>query len=215
MAKKKVNSEECLGVLRIPEQPGKSRQRVSAEVSTSPETLSAITARIFTQVGMGPLDLTECVEAMKDKGVAVRSGDLSEAEATLAAQAVALDAIFHEMARRSALNMGQHLSAAETYMRLALKAQGQCRTTLQALAEIKNPHPVAFVKQANIAHGPQQVNNGVSTDRRGPARAEQFETEQSKLLEKSGDGERMDPGTACAAGRSNQEMATVGKIKRT
>ena len=31
---------------------------------------------------------------------------------------------------------------------------------MEALAEMKNPHPVAFVKQANIAHGPQQVNNG-------------------------------------------------------
>jgi len=30
---------------------------------------------------------------------------------------------------------------------LALKAQAQCRATLQTLAEIKNPHPVAFVKQ--------------------------------------------------------------------
>ena len=25
---------------------------------------------------------------------------------------------------------------------------------------MKNPQPIAFVKQANIANGPQQVNNG-------------------------------------------------------
>jgi len=30
-------------------------------------------------------------------------------------------------------------------------AQSQCRTTLEALAEIKNPRAVAFLKQANIA----------------------------------------------------------------
>ena len=42
-------------------------------------------------------------------------------------------------------------------MRLSLKAQGQCRATLETLAVIKNP-PV-FAHQANIAHGPQQVNN--------------------------------------------------------
>jgi hypothetical protein len=37
---------------------------------------------------------------------------------------------------------------------LALKAQSQCRATLETLAAIKNPQPVAFVRQANIAHGP-------------------------------------------------------------
>lgn len=50
--------------------------------------------------------------------------------------------------------MGEYLNATDTYLRLALKAQAQCRATLQTLAEIKNPRPVAFVKQANIAHGP-------------------------------------------------------------
>ena len=46
-------------------------------------------------------------------------------------------------------------------LRSDLKAQAQCRATLEALAEIKNPHPVAFVKQANISSGHQQVNNGM------------------------------------------------------
>lgn len=84
-------------------------------------------------------------------------------KATLTAQAAAFDAIFTELARRGALNLGEYLSASETYLRLALKAQSQCRATLETLAEIKNPHPVAFVQQANIAHGPQQVNNGAES----------------------------------------------------
>jgi hypothetical protein len=45
-------------------------------------------------------------------------------------------------------------------MRLALKAQRQCRATIETLVMAKNPAPVTFVKQANVAHGPQQVNNG-------------------------------------------------------
>jgi hypothetical protein len=36
-----------------------------------------------------------------------------------------------------------------TYLRLGLKAQSQCRATLETLAAIKNPRPVAFVQQAN------------------------------------------------------------------
>lgn len=46
--------------------------------------------------------------------------------------------------------------------RLALKAQAQGVRTLEVLGALKNPQPVAFVKQANIAHGPQQVNNGAT-----------------------------------------------------
>lgn len=87
----------------------------------------------------------------------------SPPKATLTEHAAALDAIFTELARRGALNLGEYLSASETYLRLALKAQSQCHATLETLAEIKNPHPVAFVQQANIAHGPQQVNNGAES----------------------------------------------------
>jgi hypothetical protein len=48
----------------------------------------------------------------------------------------------------AALNMGQYLDAADKYMRLALKAQSQCRTTVEALGELKNLQPVAFIHQA-------------------------------------------------------------------
>ena len=90
----------------------------------------------------------------------VRAGDLAGAERMLAAQAPrTLDAIFNEMARRAALNMGQHIEAMDVYMRLALKAQSQARATLETLATIKNP-PVVIARQANVTTGPQQVNNG-------------------------------------------------------
>jgi hypothetical protein len=46
----------------------------------------------------------------------------------------------------------------ENYMRMAMRAQNQCRMTLETLATIKNP-PVVFAKQANINNGGQkQVN---------------------------------------------------------
>ena len=45
---------------------------------------------------------------------------------------------------------------------MAYKAQNQCRMTSETLSTIKNP-PVVYAKQANIAHGPQQVNNGPSS----------------------------------------------------
>jgi hypothetical protein len=53
--------------------------------------------------------------------------------ALLAIQAKALDAMFFELALRASALMDSNLAAAERYMRLALRAQAQCRVTLMAL----------------------------------------------------------------------------------
>jgi len=91
-------------------------------------------------------------------------------------------------------------------MRLALKAQAQARSTAEALALLKNPMP--YIKQANIAHGHQQVNNvGESVS------AGNFQSEPNKLLE-SDHGKRMDIGEATAPGRTDQKLEALGKIHR-
>jgi hypothetical protein len=87
-------------------------------------------------------------------------------------------------------------------MKLALKAQAQCRATIETLAAIKNP-PV-FAKQANIANGPQQVNNGSAH----PPRADENTTSPNKLLEQS-DEQRLDPGTPPTAVRSDPALVAV------
>ena len=109
----------------------------------------------------------------------------------LAAQAHTLDALFTQLVQRAAANFGEYMGAADTYLRLALKAQSQCRVTWEAIAEIKNPRAVAFVRQANIAAGPQQVNNAAATTP-AASRASNSEKSQSKLLE-ANNGERLDP----------------------
>jgi len=117
------------------------------------------------------------------------------------------------MSRRAALNMGEHMGAMETYMRLALKAQSQCRTTLETLAEIKNPRAVAFVKQANIAGGHQQVNN-LAPEIPGPVPVEAgragTKRRPNELLEEIPDAQWLDPRAAPATGAGDPEVATVG-----
>lgn len=90
---------------------------------------------------------------------AASGGELNREEAMLVVQAHTLDTFFHTLARCAASNMGEYLGACETYLRLALKAQSQCRATIETLATIKNPAPVAFVRQANVAG---DVNNGIA-----------------------------------------------------
>ena len=193
------------------EHEGKSKDRVVAELGLSSILPNANTARTYLKAGFGEIDLTESVAVVREKVNAVQAGNLTDLEATLTAQAVALDAIFNEMARRAAANMGEYLNATEVYLRLGLKAQAQCRATLQTLAEIKNPQPVAFVKQANIAHGPQQVNNGVPPAR---ARAGNSADPSNELLGLSHE-QRLDTGAASAAGGADRQLETVGSLQRT
>src|SRR3546814_6990491 len=79
-------------------------------------------------------------------------------EAMLVGQAYALQNIFASLMRRASSQ--QHLKQYQAHMNLGLKAQAQCRATLQALTELKYPRQVVIAKQANISNGHQQVNNG-------------------------------------------------------
>lgn len=145
--------------LCVKEIEGKSKERALAELGLCSLLTNASTSRAFSMTGFGELDIAETITVMREKTERVQAGDLSDIEATLAAQAVALDIMFTELARRAALNMGTHLVATETYLRLALKAQGQSRVTMQTLAEVKYPKTATFVRQQNNAYQ-QQVNNG-------------------------------------------------------
>ena len=75
----------------------------------------------------------------------------------LTAQAHTLDAIFNKLALL-AINT-KYMDELEPYLKLALRAQSQCRTTWAVLATIKNPPVMGYVRQANVPHRPQQVNN--------------------------------------------------------
>ncbi|WP_219933164.1 hypothetical protein [Massilia glaciei] len=154
-----VPKASTANVLTVTEEEGKSPERQKAELGLSSAIANSVTSSNFASGSFGVLKLSEAVGVMREKIARVKSGDLSDLEATLIAQAATLDTVFNELARRAALNMGEHLSATETYMRLALKAQAQCRSTLETLAEVKNPRQATFVHQQNIA-GQQQVNNG-------------------------------------------------------
>jgi hypothetical protein len=192
--------------LAVEIKPGESHDHLLARVAASPHFGAAGSIIHYGKVDMGELSITDLVRVLKEQADTIKGGDLGNIEAMLGSQATALNVMFAELARRAALNMGEYLDATETYLKLALRAQSQCRATLETLAAIKNP-PVVFAKQANIAHGPQQVNNGSIPF----AYAEQIEKPQTELLEQD-HGEWLDTGTAAAAGGSNQAMATVETI---
>lgn len=131
----------------------------------------SIGAAIATQsvygkfIGGELLDVGGLCEELTAQCTAVHGGDLKRMESILVAQAHTLDALFNRLTQRAMAQ--EYLKQFDTYLRLALKAQAQARATVEALAEIKNPRPVAFVKQANIGEN-VQVNNAITGAYAGP-----------------------------------------------
>jgi len=108
------------------------------------------------------IDVPGLLTTLRGHAEAVSGGDLTRAEAMLIGQADALQSLFVGLVERS-LRQEYHVHM-EGIMRLALKAQSQCRATLETLAAVKNP-PVVYARQANVTSGPQQINNGVDLSR--------------------------------------------------
>jgi hypothetical protein len=198
---------------------GQTLDRANADLATHGLVTNAGLVTTFSRWELSELSLTDMVASLKESGNAVNNGDLKGAEQMLNAQAVSLNSIFAELARRSAMNVGEHMEAMERYMRLALKAQGQCRATLETLAAIKNP-PVVFARQANISNGPQQVNNGTEpgfeTNTCVPAQAcGEIKNRQSKLLEGITSGSTtLDARTTPTPARGHQGLETLGAVHR-
>lgn len=118
-------------------------------------TASAFSTRTFGEEGE-PLPLADLVGVMGDEVRKASDGDLGLASRTLAAQAMALDTMFAELAQRAALNMGEYPQATERYLRLAFRAQTNCRTTLEALAKLHQPRE-QIVRHVHVNEGAQAI----------------------------------------------------------
>lgn len=126
----------------------------------APHFRHAVTASQIQKAQFGAMEgapgLGDYADAIRAKGEAAANGDLSFASRMLAAQAVTLDNIFTEMARRMALNMSEFLPATDTYARIAMKAQSQSRAALEALAKLHQPREQT-VRHVHVNEGGQAV----------------------------------------------------------
>ena len=183
-------------------QPGETTSQAAARLVTD-GTTSALTVLAYADTG-DTLEARDLVKAMAQAGDEAVAGNLARTERMLANQLLTLDAMFNNLARRARAQT--QFDGIEKLTRLALKAQSQARATAETLGLLKNPAP--YIRQANIAHGPQQVNNGTR-----PTHADNFQTEQNKLLEAQ-HGNPLDTGAQTATGRGHQALEAVGAVNR-
>ena len=190
--------------LRVEVQPDDNRSEKLAAMATA-GAFTAATMHIYAGAGEA-LGVTELLAAMRKAGDETVAGDMGRFERVLTHQFLTLDALFNNLAQRSGRQ--DSFKGIEVLMRLALKAQAQARATAETLALIKNPMP--YIRQANIANGPQQVNNGsFQNSTRTRASAAKTQTPPNELLEHQ-HGNTLDIGAQAAAGRANKKLETVG-----
>ena len=97
-----------------------------------------------------------------------------------------------------------------TDRRNLLDAVTQAVRAIEALAELKNPRSVAFVQQANITTGPQQINNGTISS----ARAGENENEQNKQA-KQARQISTNPGAQTVDERVGAELDAMAEVDRS
>lgn len=182
---------------------------VKARKAIKPSVHAAIAIAEYDRY-YGEFDMLAMIDALEEQTSKVNHDDLRQAEAMLTAQAHTLDAIFNNLARKAI--KAEYIKQLDGCLKLALRAQSQCRSTWEAVAKIKNPPVLGFIGQANIAQGPQQVNNAPANQEEVSCAGENRKP-QNKLLEEN-DGKRVDTGEARASGQADPEMATMGKVNR-
>jgi len=206
-------------VRKEPTQADDTLETMRARLATSPCLQAAATINRYEHA-VGGHALPALVEALKDRMTEVHDDNLQPLESMLFAQATTLDVIFNRLATLAHSNL-THLDHFERLLRLGLKAQSQSRSTLETLGKLKMPQPVALIKQANIAAGPQQINNTqqkhhphspVNVPSAG-SRVRNTKKSQNKLLEQA-HGERLDTRTTTTAIRTHQDVAALDTIIR-
>jgi len=202
--KPKVKSEK---VLELTATVGETEAQVMARAVLRPSITAAVTLHEVHAQDFPELSLDSLITELVDQAKTVSAGNMARLESMLTAQAHTLDALFNKLTRCGVKNIGHYPEAVDRYMRLALRTQAQARATVETLHEMKHPKPLAFVQQANIAHGPQQVNNGQAT------RTEEIQKAQNELLEHA-HGERLDGCTPRATTATDTGLETVGAVHR-
>ena len=124
-------------------------------------------------------DNESAVDAAKD-GVEetltkVKSGNLEDLEAILVNQVYVLNGLFNQLVIQGKTSLAEPAvmrslpNHPKTMLNVALKAQTQCRSTVQTIQELKNPKKTTFIKnqQNNLkmeleetGHGSKKLDRG-------------------------------------------------------
>ena len=133
---------------------GQTEEEKLAHLGLTPEFKAAVTAHAYAPL-IGEQNLGEIFQRIVELSTWSVKNNSKDLEYMLTSQANVLDSIFNRLATRAHASIGKHPKVVDTYLRLALKAQSQCRATAEALAVPK--YPRQYINQTNVA-GAMQIN---------------------------------------------------------
>lgn len=142
--------------LQLQTTDGESGDAALARVMLEPYVRHGLIAGTFAGRSMASTEdkprLMESAAFIDAQAKATADADLSPLSHMLTAQAITLDSIFTELCRCATLNLNDYPHAADRYTRLALKAQSNCRATLEALAKLHQPREQT-VRHVHVGDG--------------------------------------------------------------
>lgn len=198
MARKAIAADPMQpdNALHVEQSPDETGAQAVARKLLQPNFKNGAVASAFTHKMIGEEielpGLADFAREVQSIGSKAAEGDLAFVSRMLAAQAVTLDSMYAELARRAASNMGEYTDASERYMRLALRAQTNCRTTLESLAKLHQPREQT-VRHVHVNEGGQaivadQFHNhtgcGANAKTDGQCHAKENKRPKSQIFEK-------------------------------
>ena len=127
---------------------GHTEEEKRANIALAPEFKAAVTAQAYAPL-IGETDLAAVLKRLGEMSTGSVKDNARDLEYMLTSQAIALDSIFNRLAIQAHASIGKHPKVVDVYLRLALKAQSQCRATAETLANLKSPRQ--YISQTNVA----------------------------------------------------------------
>ena len=205
--------------IKVDAKRNESEAATMARVMVGPYLRHGIVANGITEKMVGKLpgepSFDDFGKDFKTKAELVSKGEMTLASEILAAQALSLDMLFTELARRATMNLGDYPLMAERYARLAFKAQGNCRASLEALAKLHQPREQT-VRHVHVNEGGQAVIADEFHHHGGQEKNAKSD-EQSRATGAAGQGPSLLSPDPCGNGvpiASDQREATLQDARR-
>lgn len=176
---------------------------------SSPHSAARIVNALIKHQKGSDSNFLDVFERLIKSNIQVRDNDLWHLEEVLLNQISVLNSVFYHYIEKA--TAAEYLGHLQAFSEIAFKAQKQCRVTVSALTELKNPRRATFIRQQNNAIN-QQVNNNLPPP-------EVKESQKNKIFLKNEllelTHEQLDTREALTTIPTNTEMETVGAIDRS
>ncbi|MCR9072727.1 MAG: hypothetical protein NXI18_13495 [Alphaproteobacteria bacterium] len=205
--------------LQLQTADGESGDAALARAMLEPYVRHGLIAGTFAGRSMASTEdkprLMESAAFIDAQATAAAGADMSLLSQMLTAQTITLDSIFTELCRCAVLNLSDYPHAADRYTRLALKAQSNCRATMEALAKLHQPREQT-VRHVHVGDGGKAI---VAEQFHQHARGGRNEesAEQSHATASTGSGAKMlghDAGGHALPIPSGERTETVPNARR-